>query len=53
MKTKTEPPPDLAPHDVITTEELIELPPEPPLDVPPPDATPAPKPPEPFLRRTD
>jgi hypothetical protein len=52
MKTKTEPPPELAPHDTIPTEELLELPAEPLDELPPPDL-PAPKPqaPEPFLRR--
>ena len=53
MKTRTEPPPDLAPHDTITTEELLELPAEPPPDAPPPELPPAePKLPEPFLRRS-
>jgi hypothetical protein len=52
MKTRTEPPPDLAPHDPIPTEELLELPAEPPLDDPPPEvAPPQPAPAEPFLRR--
>ncbi|HZW54202.1 MAG TPA: hypothetical protein VFF00_09215 [Candidatus Elarobacter sp.] len=53
MKTKTEPPPEFAPHDVITpAEELLELPAEPPADQPPPERPqPQRKPPEPFLRR--
>ena len=51
MKTKPEPPPELAPLDAVTAQEpLLELPPEPPEPLPdqPP---PQPKPPEPFLRR--
>ena len=52
MKTRTEPPPELAPLDTITTEEILELPAEPPLDPPPPELPlTEPKPPEPFLRR--
>lgn len=51
MKKKTEFPPDLAPQETITAEELIELPPAPPMDVPPEIPSPAPRPEEPFLRR--
>ena len=53
MKTRTEPPPDLAPPDPIVTEELLEMPAEPPPDAPPPElpqTTPPPS--EPFLRRS-
>jgi hypothetical protein len=54
MKRTADPPPELAPHDVITTEEplLEQLPAELPEPLPPPDQPPPrPKPPEPFLRR--
>ena len=51
MKMHPEPPPDLAPDDVMTSQEpLFELPPEPPPEPPLADQPP-PKPPEPFLRR--
>jgi hypothetical protein len=52
MKTKSEPPPELAPHEAVTIQQepLLELPPQPPLD-PPPDLQEKPKPVEPFLRR--
>jgi hypothetical protein len=53
MKTNLEPPPELAPHDVVTTEEpLLELPPEPPPEPPREVEQPQPKPPEGFLRRS-
>ena len=53
MKKKTEPPPEFAPHDTLTAEERIELPPEPPMDMPPPEIQPPqPKGEEPFLRRS-
>ena len=44
-------PPDLAPPVPIITEEMIELPLEPPPPLDEPAAMPEPKPPEPFLRR--
>ena len=55
MKTKPEPPPELAPHNdgVAPQEQLMELPAEPPPDLPPVDQQPqSQKVPEPFLRRS-
>jgi hypothetical protein len=50
MKTKPDPPPELAPLDVVT-EELLEIPAEPPIE-PPPEQQPKELPAEPFLRRS-
>ena len=52
MKTKSDPPPELAPLDVVT-EELLELPLEPPLEPPPPpEQQPQELPADPFMRRS-
>jgi hypothetical protein len=51
MKTKSDPPPELAPLDVVP-EELLELPAEPPIEPPPPPEQPKELPAEPFLRRS-
>lgn len=52
MKSKADPPPELAPLDVVV-EQLMELPSEPPLEPPPPpEQQPKELPAEPFLRRS-
>ena len=53
MKTKLEPPPELAPRDTVPAQEsLLEILPEPPPELPPSSEQPHPvTPAEPFLRR--